>query len=55
MVLRTLDDLGGQLAFYLRAVRWAPRTVRRYRKEVIRLLAEVSFGTGARWCGCWPR
>jgi phospholipid/cholesterol/gamma-HCH transport system permease protein len=47
MVLRTLDDLGGQLAFYLRAVRWTPRTVRRYRREVVRLLAEVSFGTGA--------
>ena len=46
-VLRTLDDLGGQLAFYLRAMRWAPRTVRRYRREVVRLLAEVSFGTGA--------
>ncbi len=46
-MLRTLDDLGGQLAFYLRAIRWTPRTVRRYRREVVRLLAEVSFGTGA--------
>jgi phospholipid/cholesterol/gamma-HCH transport system permease protein len=46
-MLRTLDDLGGQLAFYLRAIRWAPRTVRRYPREVVRLLAEVSFGTGA--------
>jgi phospholipid/cholesterol/gamma-HCH transport system permease protein len=42
-----LDQLGGQLAFYLNALRWTPRTVTRYRKEVIRLLAEVSFGTGA--------
>jgi phospholipid/cholesterol/gamma-HCH transport system permease protein len=47
MVLRTLDDLGGQLAFYLRAIRWVPRTIRRYPREIVRLLAEVSFGTGA--------
>lgn len=42
-----LDDLGGQLAFYLKALAWTPRTVRRYKKEVLRLLAEVTFGTGA--------
>ncbi|MEU9825203.1 MlaE family ABC transporter permease [Micromonospora chersina] len=46
-VLRYLDDLGGQLAFHLRALAWTPRTLRRYRREVVRLLAEVSFGTGA--------
>ena len=45
--LRTLDALGGQLSFYLRALAWTPRTLRRYRREVARLLAEVSFGTGA--------
>jgi phospholipid/cholesterol/gamma-HCH transport system permease protein len=42
-----LDDLGGQLSFYLRAFAWTPRTIRRYKKEVVRLLAEVTFGTGA--------
>jgi phospholipid/cholesterol/gamma-HCH transport system permease protein len=42
-----LDLLGDQLLFYLRAVAWTPRTVRRYTKEVLRLLAEVSFGSGA--------
>jgi phospholipid/cholesterol/gamma-HCH transport system permease protein len=42
-----LDDLGGQLSFYLRAFAWTPRTVRRYKREVLRLLAEVSFGSGA--------
>ncbi|BCJ27981.1 MlaE family ABC transporter permease [Actinocatenispora sera] len=42
-----LDDLGGQMSFYLRAFAWAPRTVRRYKREVLRLLAEVSFGSGA--------
>jgi len=42
-----LDDLGGQLAFYVKALAWTPRTVRRYKKEVLRLLAEVTFGSGA--------
>jgi phospholipid/cholesterol/gamma-HCH transport system permease protein len=45
--LKTLDKLGEELAFYLRALAWAPRTVRRYKKEVMRLLAEVTLGTGA--------
>jgi phospholipid/cholesterol/gamma-HCH transport system permease protein len=44
--LRTLDNLGDQLLFYGRAVGQAPRTVRRYKREVVRLLAEVSFGSG---------
>jgi phospholipid/cholesterol/gamma-HCH transport system permease protein len=42
-----LDALGGQLTFYVRAIAWTPRTLRRYRREVARLLAEVTFGTGA--------
>jgi phospholipid/cholesterol/gamma-HCH transport system permease protein len=42
-----LDDLGTQLAFHLRVFASVPRTVRRYGKEVLRLLAEVSFGSGA--------
>jgi phospholipid/cholesterol/gamma-HCH transport system permease protein len=45
--LRTLDALGDQLTFYARAIAWVPRTLRRYRREVVRLLAQVSFGTGA--------
>ncbi|SEO67009.1 MlaE family ABC transporter permease [Trujillonella endophytica] len=45
--LDTLDDLGDQLGFYGRALAWTPRTLRRYKKEVARLLAEVTFGTGA--------
>jgi phospholipid/cholesterol/gamma-HCH transport system permease protein len=44
--LRTLDTLGEQLGFYGRALAWAPRTVRRYRREVARLLAEVTFSSG---------
>jgi phospholipid/cholesterol/gamma-HCH transport system permease protein len=42
-----LDDLGGQLSFYLKSLAWTPRTLRRYKKEIFRLLAEVSFGSGA--------
>ena len=42
-----LDDLGEQLLFYVKALAWTPRTLRRYKKEVLRLLAEVTFGTGA--------
>ena len=42
-----LDDLGEQLLFHARAAAAVPRTLRRHRREVVRLLAEVSFGTGA--------
>jgi phospholipid/cholesterol/gamma-HCH transport system permease protein len=45
--LATLDDLGDQLGFYGRALGWTPRTLRRYKKETMRLLAEVTFGSGA--------
>src|SRR5512138_3946290 len=42
-----IDDLGDQLAFHLRAAAAMPRTLRRHGREVVRLLAEVSFGGGA--------
>jgi phospholipid/cholesterol/gamma-HCH transport system permease protein len=42
-----LDRLGDQLSFYLRALAWIPRTLRRYLRETMRILAEVSFGSGA--------
>src|SRR5918994_1431305 len=45
--LRSLEELGTQLVFYGRSLAWGHRTLRRYRKEVLRLLAEVSFGRGA--------
>lgn len=45
--LGMLDDLGDQFSFYLRAIAWTPQTFRKYSKEVLRLLAEVSFGSGA--------
>jgi phospholipid/cholesterol/gamma-HCH transport system permease protein len=46
-VMRQLDNLGIQLEFYLRVFAWTPRTIRRYKREIVRLLAEVSFGAGA--------
>lgn len=45
--LELLDNMGDQLSFYLRALAWTPRALRRYSKEILRLLAEVSFGSGA--------
>jgi phospholipid/cholesterol/gamma-HCH transport system permease protein len=45
--LNVLEQLGEQLSLYARAIAWTPRTLRRYRKEIARLLAEVSFGSGA--------
>lgn len=45
--LGVLDNFGDQLSFYIRSLAWTPRTLRRYLKEVLRLLSEVSFGSGA--------
>jgi phospholipid/cholesterol/gamma-HCH transport system permease protein len=42
-----LDTLGEQLLFYIKALAWTPRTIRRYKKETMRLLAEVVFGSGS--------
>jgi phospholipid/cholesterol/gamma-HCH transport system permease protein len=42
-----LDILGDQIGFFLRGIAWIPRAITRYGKEIMRLLAEVSFGSGA--------
>src|SRR6201746_156767 len=42
-----LDSLGEELSFYVRAIAWTPRTISRYKKEILRLLAEVTLGSGA--------
>lgn len=44
--LAWLDRSGDQLIFYVKALAAIPRTLRRYLKEVQRLLAEVAFGSG---------
>ncbi len=46
-VLGVLDDLGAQLSFYARSIGWTYRVALRYKKEVVRLLAEVALGSGA--------
>ncbi|MQA63060.1 MAG: ABC transporter permease [Actinophytocola sp.] len=43
----SLEGFGEQLSFYFRALAWAPQTIRKYSKELLRILTEVCFGTGA--------
>ena len=45
--LDALEDMGEQLSFYGRALGWSWRTLIHYKKEVFRLIAEVSLGSGA--------
>ena len=47
LVVNPLGDLGAQLAFYGACIAWIPKTFVHYRKEWLRLLAEVSLGSGA--------
>ena len=46
-VAHGLDLLGDQVQFYLRAFGLIPYAIRRYPREILRLLALVSFGRGA--------
>jgi phospholipid/cholesterol/gamma-HCH transport system permease protein len=45
--LEFLDGLGDRMSFYLRALAWVPKAITRYFRETLRILAEVSFGSGA--------
>src|SRR4051794_35104687 len=45
--LSSIDKMGEELAFYIRALAATPKSVTRYPKEVLRLLAEVTLGSGA--------
>ncbi|HET7682738.1 MAG TPA: ABC transporter permease [Marmoricola sp.] len=45
--VKFIDDLGEELGFYIRALIATPKSVVRYPKEILRLLAEVTLGTGA--------
>ena len=40
-VLDGLEDAGEQLSFYLRSLGWLWRTIKSYKTEVVRLIAEV--------------
>ncbi|WP_409490810.1 MlaE family ABC transporter permease [Amycolatopsis sp. cmx-11-12] len=43
----SLYALGDQLLFYIRALAAVPMAITRYFREMVRLLAEVTFGSGA--------
>lgn len=45
--VRGLGELGDQVAFYARSFFGARRAITRHRRDVLRLLAEVSLGRGA--------
>ena len=45
--LGVLDTMGDQASFFARTLGWIPKTVTRYQREVLRLLTEVAFGSGA--------
>jgi phospholipid/cholesterol/gamma-HCH transport system permease protein len=44
---RAVDTIGEQALFYGESIRWIPNAVTRYRKETVRLIAEMTLGTGA--------
>lgn len=44
--LKVLDGAGEQMSFYGRTLGWMPKTIVHYTREVLRLLAEVAFGSG---------
>ena len=46
-VVNVMAELGDQVAFYGRSLWGTPHALRHYPKEIMRLLAEVSFGRGA--------
>ena len=41
-----LEQLGDQLYFYVKALAWSPYALKQHRKEILRLVADISFGTG---------
>ena len=43
---RSLEQYGDQLLFYIKALAWAPRAIRRYPREIVNTLAEITFGSG---------
>ncbi|MBC2642271.1 MULTISPECIES: MlaE family ABC transporter permease [Rhodococcus] len=44
---RSIDRLGEQALFFARAIGSAPRAIMHYPRETLRLIAEISMGTGA--------
>src|SRR6202047_304096 len=46
-VPRFVDSFGEQALFYAQSFRYIPNAVTHYRKETVRLIAEMTLGTGA--------
>src|ERR1700722_16271656 len=46
-VPRFVDSFGEQALFYAQSIRWIPNAVTHYPKETVRLIAEMTLGTGA--------
>jgi phospholipid/cholesterol/gamma-HCH transport system permease protein len=46
-VPRAVDNIGEQALFYGESMRYIPNALTRYRKETIRLIAEMTMGAGA--------
>ena len=44
---KAVDTVGDQALFYGETMRYIPNALTRYRKETIRLIAEMTMGTGA--------
>jgi phospholipid/cholesterol/gamma-HCH transport system permease protein len=44
---KAVDSFGEQALFYAESLRYIPNAIRRYRRETIRLIAEMSLGSGA--------
>jgi phospholipid/cholesterol/gamma-HCH transport system permease protein len=42
----SLERSGDQFLFYVKALAWSPRALRRYKGEILNILAEVTFGVG---------
>jgi phospholipid/cholesterol/gamma-HCH transport system permease protein len=45
--IRALDDLGNHASFYAEAIGWVPKAFKSYKREQIRLVAEVGMSNGA--------
>ena len=41
-----IEEYGDQLLFYVKALAWTPVAIKRYRREISHILAEVAFGAG---------
>ncbi|MGW0044690.1 MlaE family ABC transporter permease [Rhodococcus sp. NPDC003348] len=45
--LNAVDGFGGQAVFYAKALWHTPKAIKHYPRETVRLVAEISMGTGA--------